>query len=57
MQPQRVSFDLLSYTHLCIKCLGGITNTKMDGYNQYFAFSGYDDDSCLDLEERIYDAE
>ena len=42
MVPERTSFQT-NITHLCRRCLGGITHDQNDAYNQAFGFSGYDD--------------
>jgi hypothetical protein len=43
MIPERVSFQE-NVTHLCRKCLGGITAEMNDAYNRQNDYSGYDED-------------
>lgn len=43
MIPERTSFQT-NITHICRKCLGGITRETNDAYNRDGGYSGFDED-------------
>lgn len=47
MSPERVSF-CDRYTHMCQNCKGGITHEANSAYNQFWGFSGFDEEPETD---------
>lgn len=43
--PDRISFEPnAKYSHMCRICSGGITAEQNDKINQYYGYSGYDEE-------------
>ena len=44
MCPERISInDNDKFSHICMKCKGGITDNANRDYNEYWGYSGFDE--------------